>query len=72
MQVLDHVYSRILSQTCVFKQFLKLIPQWKGMGDVVSARYEPALLPPCPTVRVLGYSNSRDPMTPFLSEFSEI
>ena len=22
--------------------------QWEGMGDVGSARYEPALLPPCP------------------------
>ena len=31
--------------------------QWKGMGDVGSARYEPALLAPCPTIRVLSYSN---------------
>ena len=31
--------------------------QWKGMGDVGSARYEPALLPPCPTIRILSYSN---------------
>ena len=31
--------------------------QWEGMGDVESARYEPALLPPCPTIRVLSYSN---------------
>ena len=31
--------------------------QWEGMGDVGSARYEPALLPPCPTIRVLIYSN---------------
>ena len=31
--------------------------QWEGMGDVGSARYEPALLPPRPTIRVLGYSN---------------
>ena len=31
--------------------------QWEGMGDVRSARYEPALLPPCPTIRVLSYSN---------------
>ena len=30
--------------------------QWDGMGDVGSARYEPALLPPCPTRRVLSYS----------------
>ena len=27
------------------------------MGDVGLARYEPALLPPCPTIRVLSYSN---------------
>ena len=31
--------------------------QWEGMGDVGSARYMPALLPPCPTIRVLSYSN---------------
>ena len=31
--------------------------QWEGMGDVGLVRYEPALLPPCPTVRVLSYSN---------------
>ena len=27
--------------------------QWKGMWDLGSARNEPALLPPCPTIRVL-------------------
>ena len=31
--------------------------QWEGMGDVGSARYELALLPPCLTIRVLSYSN---------------
>ena len=31
--------------------------QWEGIGDVGSARYEPVLLPPCPTIRVLSYSN---------------
>ena len=31
--------------------------QWEGMGDVGSARYEPSLLPQCPTIRVLNYSN---------------
>ena len=31
--------------------------QWEGMGDVESARYEPALFPPSSTVRVLSYSN---------------
>ena len=31
--------------------------QWEGMGDVGLAKYEPALLPPCQTMRVLSYSN---------------
>ena len=31
--------------------------QWEGMRDVGSARYEPALFPPCPTIRVLNYSS---------------
>ena len=31
--------------------------QWEGMGDVGSARYELALLSPCPTIRALNYSN---------------
>ena len=31
--------------------------QWEGMGDARSARYEPALLPPCLTIRGLSYSN---------------
>ena len=31
--------------------------QWEGMGNVGSARCEPALLLPCPTIRVFSYSN---------------
>ena len=31
--------------------------EWEGMGDAGSARYEAALLPPCPAIRVLSYSN---------------
>ena len=31
--------------------------QWEGMEDVGLVRYEPALLPPCPTIMVLSYSN---------------
>ena len=31
--------------------------QREGMGDVGAARYEPALLPPCLTIRVLSYNN---------------
>ena len=41
--------------------------QWEGMGDVGLARYEPALLPPCPTIRVLSNSNYSS-----YSKFSEI
>ena len=35
--------------------------QWEGMGDVGSARYELALLPPCPTIRVLSYMGFHGP-----------
>ena len=31
--------------------------QWEGMGDVGATRYEPAQLPPCPTIRVLCCRN---------------
>ena len=31
--------------------------QCEGMGEVGSARYEPALLPPCPSIMALSYSN---------------
>ena len=31
--------------------------QWEGIWNVESARYKPALLPPCPTIRALSYSN---------------
>ena len=40
--------------------------QWEGMGDVGSARYELALLPPCPTIRVLAT------VTRKFSEFSTL
>ena len=35
--------------------------QCEGMGEVGSARYEPALLPPCPSIRALSYSNCQRP-----------
>ena len=34
--------------------------QCEGMGEVGSARYDPALLPPCPSIRVLSYSNCQE------------
>ena len=54
-----------LGQTLVnecFRLTLKVLvatidAQWEGKGDVGSARYEQALLPPFPTIRVLCYSN---------------
>ena len=47
---------------CSFMLILRVLvatidAQWEGMGDVGSARYEPALFPPRPTIRVLSYSD---------------
>ena len=47
---------------CDFELTLKVLvatidAQWEEMGDVGSERYKAALLPPCPTIRVLSYSN---------------
>ena len=61
---LGQVYNKLLKKTKTEKIVLTLKvlvvtidAQWEGMGDVGSARYEPALLPPCPTIRVLSCSN---------------
>ena len=35
--------------------------QCEGMGEVGSARYEPALLPPCPSIRAYAAVTVRDP-----------
>ena len=65
-------YSIVLQVNCPYCTYMYMVTvvvltlkvlvatidaQWEGMGDVGSARYEPALLPPCPTIRVLTYSN---------------
>ena len=57
------LHTETLTITC-YSLFLTLTvlvttidAQWEGMGDARSARCEPALLPPCPTIRVLSYSN---------------
>ena len=51
-------YYRNLQYILTLKVLVATIDaQWEGMGDVGSVRYEPALLPPCPTIRVLSYSN---------------
>ena len=49
--------SRFLKALTLTVLVTTIDAQWEGMGDVGSARYEPALLPPCPTIRVLSYSN---------------
>ena len=64
------IYSNLIPAECyLFKVLVTTIDtprtllntiitaQWEGMGDAGSARYEPALLPPCPTIRILSYSN---------------
>ena len=46
--------------------------QCEGMGEVGLAGYEPALLPPCPSIRVQATATVKDPATPCLNECSEI
>ena len=49
-------YSASHNNWCTATLLNRIITaQWEGMGDVGSARYEPALLPPCLTIRVLCY-----------------
>ena len=56
-----HYVNMKVMVTCIMLTLTVLVTtidaQWEGMGDVGSARYEPALLPPCPTIKVLSYSN---------------
>ena len=56
--------GRVKAFDCVNHEYVTLTvlvatidAQWEEMGEVGSARYKPALLPPCPTIRVLSYSN---------------
>ena len=53
MVLIDNV-SSLLTLTVLV---MIIDAKWEGIGDVGSVRYEPALLPPCPTIRVLSYSN---------------
>ena len=51
-------YSASRDNWCTGTLWNRIITaQCEGMGEVGSARYEPALLPPCPSIRVLSYSN---------------
>ena len=53
--MVPHCYHKYLLTLTVL--VTTIYAPWEGMRDVASARYEPALLPPCPTIRVLSYSN---------------
>ena len=68
LELLKHVVSDLaLDQMIEVRNYSDLLTltvlvatidaQWEGMGDVGSARYELALLPPCPTIGVLSYGN---------------
>ena len=51
-------YSASHNNWCTETRWNRVITaQCEGMGEVGSARYEPALLPPCPSIRALCYSN---------------
>ena len=52
-----HQNHTLLGQLTLKALVVTIDAQWEGMGDVGSARYEPALLPPFPTIGVLSYSN---------------
>ena len=56
-QGLTEGHTLLILLTLTLKVLVTTIDaQWEGMGDVGSARYEPALLPPCPTIRALSCS----------------
>ena len=59
-------YSASHSNWCTATLWNRIMTvQCEGMGEVGSARYEPALLPPCPSIRALSYRNcQRDPPIP--------
>ena len=53
----DELYSHKLQTLPLTVLVVTIDAQWERMGDVGLARYEPALLPPCLTIRVLSYNN---------------
>ena len=56
MPLLLLTFSKCRKQLTLKVLVATIDAQWEGKGDVESARYEPALLPPCPIIRVLSYS----------------
>ena len=55
-----HIFMLTMTANHDWNTFKQDTAQWEGMGDVGSARYKPALLPPRPTIRVSNYSNYQE------------
>ena len=51
---LCHCYKSTADPLTLKVLVVTIDAQWEGMGDVGLARYEPALLLPCPTIRGLS------------------
>ena len=61
LQVIFNSYSASHDNWCTATLWNRTTTaQCEGMGEVGSARYEPALLPPCPSIRVLSYRNCQE------------
>ena len=59
--VLFNSYSASHDNWCTATLWNRIMTvQCEGMWEVGSVRYEPALLPPCPSIRVLSYSNCQE------------
>ena len=57
-QDIKNSYSASHNNWCTATLWNRIMTaQCEGMGEVGSVRYEPALLPPCPSIRALCYSN---------------
>ena len=57
----QYLWHASVNRWMVINHFGNLsLAQCEGMGEVGSARDEPALLPPCPSIRVLSYSNCQE------------
>ena len=58
MQKLNEGFLHTNGVFCVIVLVMTIDAQWEmGDGGCRVGEYEPALLPPCPTIRVLSYSN---------------
>ena len=72
IEIYVNSYSASHDNCCTEKLLNRaMTAQWEGMGDVGSARYDPALLPPCPTIRVLCYSNCQRSTHSVSNEFQK-